>query len=159
MILKSLKLRELILLLRVIMLKNLQNQKLNKLIQVITKIMLLQHMLKLKLNKMIKLITWIRNQQKRALLSLSGNKSNNRVKLICKILRIKPKTCHFKHSITQSNQTKMELYLSIGLMLMRKTTEPIFSSLVKSGNQKPNHMFLALSKLKVWKELCLLFQR
>lgn len=159
MISKSLKLKEPILLLRVITLKKLRNQKLNKLIQVIIKIMLLQLKLKLKFNKMIKLITWIRNQLKRALLSLSGNKSNNKVKLICKILRAKPKTCHFKLSIILSNQTKMELYLSIGLMPTRKTTELIFSSLVKSGSQKPKRTFLALSKLKVWKELCLLFQR
>lgn len=148
--------KELIHLLRAIMLNRLQNLKLSKLIQVIFKIMSLQlH----KLNKMTKLITWIKNLQRRVHLNLNGSKLNNKAKLRSKCLWDKAKTCHFKHLITHLNQMMMELCLSTGLMLTKKTTEQTFSCSVKFGNQKPNLTFHALSRLKVWREHYLLYQR
>ena len=159
MISKLLKLlnRELIHLLRTIMLKRLQ--KLNKLIQVNFNKMSLQLLRKLSLYKMIKLIKCKRNRQRRVHLSLSGNKLKNKVKPKRKCLWDKIKIPHFRLLNIQLNQMITELFLSIGLMPMKKTTVLIFSSLVKFGNQKQIPMFHALSKLKVWKELYLLYQR
>ena len=82
MILKLLKYlnRELIHLLRTTMLKKLLNQSSSKLIQVNFNIMLLQLHKRKKLNKMKKLINSKRNQLRKVLLNLNGNKSNNKVK-------------------------------------------------------------------------------
>ena len=150
--------RELIRLLRM-QKKLLQNQSLNRLIQVNFNKMSLQLLRKLSLCKMIKLTQWKRSQRKRVHLSLSGNKSKKIAKPKRKCLMHKLKTCHFRHSNTQSNQTMTEPFPSIGLTPTKKTTAPIFSSLVKFGNQKPNPLSPAPSKSKAWKELYSLYQR
>jgi hypothetical protein len=149
--------RELIRLLR--MQKKQQNQSLNRLIQVNFNKMSLQLLRKLNLCKMIRLTQWRRNQLKRVHLSLNGSRSKNKAKPKRKCLMHKLKTCHFRHSNTQSNQTMTEPFPSIGLTPTKKTTALIFSSLVKFGNQKPNPLSPAPSKSKAWRELYSLFQR
>ena len=151
--------RELIHLLRAIMLKRLRKQKLNRLIQVNFNTMSIRLLRRLNLCKMIRLIRCKRSLRRRVHLSLSGNKLKHKVKPKRKCLWDKIKILHFRLLNIQLNQMITEPFHSIGLMLMKKTTVLIFSSLVKFGNQKPIPMFHALSKLKVWKELYLLYQR
>ena len=55
--------------------------------------------------------------------------------------------------------TLMELYLSIGLMLMKRIMDQIFISLVKYTSQKLSNSFLALLKSMECKEKSMHCQR
>lgn len=147
--------RELIRLLR--MLRKLLNQRSNKLILVNINKMSLQ-LLKLSLFKMTKLMTW-RNQPKRVLLSLNGNKSKNKAKPKRRCLMPKIKICHSRPSNTHWKRTMMEPYHSTGSMPTRKIMELISTFSVKFGNQRPTPSSPAPSRSREWRELSSLFQR